>query len=167
MNLDAVPVGPNPPWDLNVVIEIPQGMFAMAIASASLPTLARLRSEQKHAELLSLFHDSLRLTLFIALPASAALFALSADRSAFLSHLFGRPAPDGVTADASAADLLAAFSRMPAEEARYEATLDAALAYVVMALLLSVWINAARNRRRAAMPRRERRRASFPLQHSH
>ncbi|MFC0633603.1 inorganic diphosphatase [Brevundimonas balnearis] len=25
MNLDAVPVGPNPPWDLNVVIEIPQG----------------------------------------------------------------------------------------------------------------------------------------------
>lgn len=44
---------------------------------------------------------------------------------------------------------------------------DAALAYVVMALLLSVWINAARNRRRAAMPRRERRRATFPLQHSH
>lgn len=59
-----------------------------------------------------------------------ALFALSADRSAFLSHLFGRPAPDGVTADASAADLLAAFSRMPAEEARHEATLDAALAYL-------------------------------------
>jgi inorganic pyrophosphatase len=25
MNLDAIPVGPNPPWDLNVVIEIPQG----------------------------------------------------------------------------------------------------------------------------------------------
>ncbi|MBA4803818.1 MAG: inorganic diphosphatase [Brevundimonas sp.] len=25
MNLDAVPVGPNPPWDVNVVIEIPQG----------------------------------------------------------------------------------------------------------------------------------------------
>ena len=24
MNLDAIPVGPNPPWDLNVVIEIPQ-----------------------------------------------------------------------------------------------------------------------------------------------
>ena len=25
MNLDAIPVGPNPPWDVNVVIEIPQG----------------------------------------------------------------------------------------------------------------------------------------------
>ncbi|RZJ28045.1 MAG: inorganic pyrophosphatase, partial [Brevundimonas sp.] len=23
MNLDAIPVGPNPPWDINVVIEIP------------------------------------------------------------------------------------------------------------------------------------------------
>ena len=25
MNLDAIPVGPNPPWDVNVVIEIPAG----------------------------------------------------------------------------------------------------------------------------------------------
>ena len=25
MNLDAIEVGPNPPWDVNVVIEIPQG----------------------------------------------------------------------------------------------------------------------------------------------
>lgn len=71
------------------VIEIPQGMFAMAIASASLPTLARLRSEQKREELLSLFHDSLRLTLFIAVPASAALFALSQPIAAVL---FGRGA---------------------------------------------------------------------------
>ena len=25
MNIDAIPAGPNPPWDVNVVIEIPQG----------------------------------------------------------------------------------------------------------------------------------------------
>ena len=25
MNIDAIPVGPNPPWDVNVIIEIPQG----------------------------------------------------------------------------------------------------------------------------------------------
>ena len=25
MNLEAVPIGPNPPWDINVVVEIPQG----------------------------------------------------------------------------------------------------------------------------------------------
>lgn len=59
------------------VIEIPQGMFALAVASAALPTLSRLHSEGKHEQLLALFRDSLRLTLFIALPASAALFALS------------------------------------------------------------------------------------------
>ena len=25
MNLDAIPVGPNAPWDINVIVEIPQG----------------------------------------------------------------------------------------------------------------------------------------------
>jgi putative peptidoglycan lipid II flippase len=69
------------------VIEIPQGMFALAVASAALPTLARLRSEGKQAELLSLFRDSLRLTSFIALPASIALFALAEPTAA---TLFGR-----------------------------------------------------------------------------
>lgn len=59
------------------VIEIPQGMFALAIASAALPTLSRLHSEGKHEELMALFRDSLRLTLFIALPASALLSALA------------------------------------------------------------------------------------------
>jgi len=69
------------------VIEIPQGMFALAVASAALPTLSRLRSEGKRDELLALFRDSLRLMMFIALPASAALFALSEPIAAVL---FGR-----------------------------------------------------------------------------
>jgi len=85
-----LPVGSQSYLDYgNRVIEIPQGMFALAIASAALPTLARLRSEGKHEELLALFHDSLRLTLFIALPASAALFALAEPVAAVL---FGRGA---------------------------------------------------------------------------
>jgi putative peptidoglycan lipid II flippase len=71
------------------VIEVPQGMFALAIASAALPTLARLRSEQKHDELLVLFRYSLRLTLFVALPASVALCALAEPIAAVL---FGRGA---------------------------------------------------------------------------
>ncbi len=69
------------------VIEIPQGMFALAVASAALPTLARLRSEGKRAELLGLFRDSLRLTSFIAIPSSIALFALAEPTAAVL---FGR-----------------------------------------------------------------------------
>jgi len=71
------------------VIEIPQGMFALALASATLPTLARLRSERKHDELLALFRYSLRLTMFIAIPSSVALFVLAEPVSAVL---FGRGA---------------------------------------------------------------------------
>jgi len=71
------------------VIEIPQGMFALALASATLPTLARLRSERKHDALLTLFRYSLRLTLFIAIPSSVALFVLAEPVSAVL---FGRGA---------------------------------------------------------------------------
>jgi putative peptidoglycan lipid II flippase len=66
------------------VIEIPQGMFAVALASAALPTLARLRSEQKHEELLALFQYALRLTLFIAIPASVLLFVLAEPTAATL-----------------------------------------------------------------------------------
>ncbi len=71
------------------VIEIPQGMFALALASATLPTLSRLRSEGKTDELLSLFRYSLRLTLFIAIPASALLVGLAEPVAAVL---FGRGA---------------------------------------------------------------------------
>ncbi len=71
------------------VIEIPQGMFALALASATLPALARLRSERKHDELLALFRYSLRLTMFIAIPSSVALFVLAEPVSAVL---FGRGA---------------------------------------------------------------------------
>jgi putative peptidoglycan lipid II flippase len=71
------------------VIEIPQGMFALAVASAALPTLARLRNEGKHEELLTLFRYSLRLTMFIAVPSSIALFALAEPIAAVL---FGRGA---------------------------------------------------------------------------
>jgi len=71
------------------VVEIPQGMFALAVASAALPTLARLRSEGKRDELVALFNYSLRLTLFVALPASVALAVLAEPVAAVL---FGRGA---------------------------------------------------------------------------
>jgi putative peptidoglycan lipid II flippase len=71
------------------VVEVPQGMFALALASAALPALAKLRSQGKRAELLALFHDSLRLTLLIGVPASLALYALAEPTVAVL---FGRGA---------------------------------------------------------------------------
>lgn len=74
------------------IIEIPQGMFALAIATATLPTLAKLFSEGKRDALLGLFQSSLRLTLFIALPASVLLIALAEPTVSVLFErgVFGR-----------------------------------------------------------------------------
>lgn len=66
------------------VIEVPQGMFALALASAALPALVKLRSEGKPKEMLTLFHDSLRLTLLVGLPASVALCVLAEPTAAVL-----------------------------------------------------------------------------------
>lgn len=71
------------------VVEIPQGMFAVAIASAALPSLAAQRSRGDQAGALSTFRYSLRLTLFVALPASAAIAALA---EPIVGVLFGRGA---------------------------------------------------------------------------
>lgn len=59
------------------LVEIPQGMFAVAIASAALPSLAKLRSRGDDAEAKAALRHGLRLSLFVALPASAALAALA------------------------------------------------------------------------------------------
>lgn len=59
-----------------------------------------------------------------------ALFALSSGRVSFLSRLFGRTAPEDLPADASAAELMAAFLRAPADQALFDDTLDAVLSYL-------------------------------------
>ena len=59
------------------LVEIPQGMFAMAVASAALPKLTRLRAEGDAAGLRATFHESLSLGLFLAIPLSAALVCLA------------------------------------------------------------------------------------------
>jgi putative peptidoglycan lipid II flippase len=66
------------------VVEVPQGMFALALASATLPTLVKLRSEDRHADMLALFRDALRMTLLIGLPASVALYVLAEPTAAVL-----------------------------------------------------------------------------------
>jgi putative peptidoglycan lipid II flippase len=66
------------------VVEVPQGMFALALASATLPTLVKLRSENRREDMLALFHDALRMTLLIGLPASAALCVLAEPTAAVL-----------------------------------------------------------------------------------
>lgn len=66
------------------VVEVPQGMFALALASAALPALVKLRSEGKPAQLLALFHDALRMTLLIGIPSSVLLCVLAEPTAAVL-----------------------------------------------------------------------------------
>lgn len=71
------------------LVEIPQGMFALALASASLPRLSRLRAQGDTDALRETFVTGLRQALFVALPASALLVALA---EPIVTVFFGRGA---------------------------------------------------------------------------
>ena len=58
------------------LVEIPQGMFGVAIASAALPALAELRAKGDREGVLTTFREALSLALFVAFPLSAVLAAL-------------------------------------------------------------------------------------------
>ncbi len=73
------------------LVEIPQGMFALAIASAALPTLADLHSRGQTDELKKVFAFALRSSLFIGVPATVALVVLA---EPIVSVLFQRGAFD-------------------------------------------------------------------------
>lgn len=73
------------------LVEIPQGMFALAIGSAALPTLAELTERGDLAEAKKVFRYGLRLSLFVAIPSTAALAVLAEPA---VAALFGRGAFD-------------------------------------------------------------------------
>lgn len=57
--------------------EIPQGMFALAIASAALPSLSHAVAHGDETEAKRLFRHALRLSLFVAVPAGVALTVMA------------------------------------------------------------------------------------------
>lgn len=73
------------------LVEIPQGMFALAIASATLPTLSDLHARGQLDELKKVFGFALRSSLFIGVPATVVLVALA---EPVVSVLFQRGAFD-------------------------------------------------------------------------
>ncbi len=73
------------------LVEMPQGMFALAIASASLPSISKAAAEGDGPEALRLYRESVAMALFVALPSTAALVALAEPTVAVL---FGRGAFD-------------------------------------------------------------------------
>ena len=74
-------------WYAQRLVEIPQGMFALAIASAALPSLSEIVSRGDREEALALFRATLRMTLFVAIPSTVALGALALP---IVAVLFGR-----------------------------------------------------------------------------
>lgn len=63
-------------WAMRVC-DFPQGIFVMAISTAALPSLSSLAAKNEGDELRKTFSLSMRLSLFVAIPASVALMFLS------------------------------------------------------------------------------------------
>ncbi len=83
------------------VMEFPLGVFGIALASASLPVMARQAAAGETHEVAATLNFSLRLALFISIPASVGLVLLRAPiiRVLFERGRFG-PAESAATADA-------------------------------------------------------------------
>jgi putative peptidoglycan lipid II flippase len=69
------------------LVEIPQGMFALAVASAALPSISETVARGETDDAKRIFRDALRLSLFVAIPSSIGLMALATPA---VSILFGR-----------------------------------------------------------------------------
>lgn len=89
-------------WYGQRLVEVPQGMFALAIASAALPTLADLRAAGDDAKVREVFGSALRLTLFLTIPATVGLVVLAEPIAAVM---FGRGAFSRADVLATAASL--------------------------------------------------------------
>ncbi|MEM9070316.1 MAG: lipid II flippase MurJ, partial [Myxococcota bacterium] len=85
------------------LVEIPQGVFALAIGSAALPTLSELKSQGKIDEAKGVFRYGLRLSLFVAIPASVALLVLAEPS---VSVILGRGAFDAESVAQTARSLV-------------------------------------------------------------
>ena len=59
------------------VCDFPQGIFVMALSTASLPALSSLAARGDHDELSKTYAQGMRLAMFVAIPASAGLVALA------------------------------------------------------------------------------------------
>lgn len=85
------------------IVELPLGVFAIAVGTAALPSLSALAAEGRMEEFKGTISFSLRLILFITIPASAALIVL---REPIISVLFQRGAFDTLSTAKTADALL-------------------------------------------------------------
>lgn len=93
------------------LVQFPVGVFGLAVSTAALPSLSRLAASGQMDEFRGVIRSSMRLSLFISLPAMAGLMALA---EPLIGLLFGRGAfgPQAVAATATA--LVAYGAGLPA-----------------------------------------------------
>ncbi len=66
------------------LIEFPMGIFAVSIATASMPTLSRQAGNMEYEEMKTTLRQSLELTFFVILPSAVGLFVLAVPLMAML-----------------------------------------------------------------------------------
>ena len=93
------------------LVQFPLGVFGVAVSTAALPSLSRLAAGHDDDGFATALASSLRLTLFISLPAAAGLIALS---HPVVALLFKRGAFDAGAASATSWALVAYSLGLPA-----------------------------------------------------
>jgi len=93
------------------LVQFPLGVFGVAVGTVALPSLSKLASADKLDAFTETLNDSLRLTLFICLPAAAGLIALA---DPMVRVLFGRGAFGAHAISATSGALIAYGVGLPA-----------------------------------------------------
>lgn len=93
------------------LVQFPLGVFGVAVGTVALPSLARLAASGETQDFKSALSSSLRLTLFICLPATAGLMALA---EPMVAVLFGRGAFTPQAQQATTSALVAYAAGLPA-----------------------------------------------------
>jgi putative peptidoglycan lipid II flippase len=93
------------------LVQFPLGVFGVAVGTVALPGLAKLAASGRTGEFTETLNASLRLTLFICLPATAGLIALA---DPMVRVLFGRGAFGAEAIAATAGALVAYGAGLPA-----------------------------------------------------
>jgi len=93
------------------LVQFPVGVFGLAVSTAALPSLSRLAAAGQMDEFQGVIRSSMRLSLFISLPAMAGLIALAGP---LIGLLFGRGAFGAQAIQATATALVAYGVGLPA-----------------------------------------------------
>ena len=92
------------------LVQFPLGVFGIAVSTAALPSLSALAAEGNFKEFSSTLRSAMGLTMFIALPATAGLVALS---EPIIAICFGRGAFTSGAVHATAMALVAYSAGLP------------------------------------------------------